>query len=122
MIRKKKYWHDYFFLLYFIVSFIPTLLTHPHGNPNMLRTFTAIPSIVYVIILGLEQLSILEIKKYKNYVLPIILMFVILSSLYELRTYFVHQAREMKYTFEIRKSFEWLKERGFVLTPEAYKY
>lgn len=122
MIKKKKYWYDFYFLLYFVISFVPTILSHPHGNPNMLRTFTATPTVVYFITLGLQYLSMLKIKRYKKYIPLVILMFVILSSLYELRTYFVHQAHEMKYTFEIRKSFDWLKERGFILTPEAYKY
>ncbi|MBI4004522.1 glycosyltransferase family 39 protein, partial [Candidatus Roizmanbacteria bacterium] len=32
------------FLFYFILSLIPSLLTPPSENPNMLRTFTVIPS------------------------------------------------------------------------------
>ena len=121
-IKKRKQWYDYYFLLYFTVSFIPTIFSHPHGNPNMLRTFTVLPGIIYFIALGMEYFATLEVKKYKKYVTFAILILIVLSSLYELRTYFVHQKREMQYTFEIRKSFDWLKKRNFILTPEAYQY
>src|SRR3989344_1169141 len=37
------------FLFYFLLSISPTLLTLPLDNPNILRTFTVLPSVIYFI-------------------------------------------------------------------------
>ncbi len=37
------------FLLYFLISLFPAILTYPWENPSMLRTFTVIPSVIYFI-------------------------------------------------------------------------
>lgn len=120
---RKKNIYDKFFLIYFAISLLPTIFTHPSGNPNMLRTFTLIPVVVYFITNGFIYLELLLNKLFlKRYTIMVLMCIIAVSSLYELRTYFIHQSREMKYTFEIRKSFEWLKKNNFILTPEAYQY
>ena len=89
---KNKY--NQFFLLWFLISLAPTLFTYPWENPNMLRTFTVLPSVVYFIGLSLQFISnIGMVKKYvpqKVLLIAIILLFSV-STVYELRTYFVHQ-------------------------------
>ena len=37
------------FLLYFLLSIFPALMTYPWENPNMLRTYTSLPAIVYFV-------------------------------------------------------------------------
>lgn len=48
--RDFKDWKNKLFIVYFIVSLSPTLLTLPLDNPNMLRTFTVLPSVIYFIV------------------------------------------------------------------------
>ncbi len=38
-----------FAICYLLFAIFPTILTYPWENPNMLRTFTAIPSVIYFI-------------------------------------------------------------------------
>ncbi len=88
------------FLFYFIIALVPTLLTPSSDNPNMLRTITVIPAVVYFI--GVAIMYLLErFKKYKKHVLITILLLLLSSTLYELRTYFVFQSRVSKNAFEI---------------------
>ena len=37
------------FLLYFLISIFPALMTYPWENPNMLRIYTVLPSVVYFV-------------------------------------------------------------------------
>jgi len=86
------------------------LLTYPWENPNMLRAFTAIPSVVFFVGHGLESLLGLNFKKaYKKYFAFIILFLLLLSSIYEIRTYFKHQAGVFKQAFEVKKTLQDLK-------------
>ncbi len=91
------------FVLYFLLSVIPTLLTYPWENPNMLRTITTIPSIIFfsvmVMYAGIHWFE----KKHKipySVVILVLFFVVILSGAYDLRTYFVHQAEVFKEAFE----------------------
>lgn len=98
--RYKKYPYSFMFIVYCAVSIIPTLFTPPSENPNMLRTFTAIPAVVYLI--GVAIAYILErFKRQKNVVIALISIALILSTLYELRTYFVFQSRVSRNAFGI---------------------
>lgn len=95
------------FLFWFLLSLAPTLVTYPWENPNMLRTFTAIPSIVYFI--GLSIIWVRNIKfshgAFKSkLVLGIMLLLLGISASYEIRTYFVHQAQVFKEAFEAERS------------------
>ncbi len=91
-----------FFFLWMIISIIPTILSSPSDNPNMLRTFTLIPSIVYFI-----GAAIFWIYKYgqktktQNIIYPILIALFIISAGYELRTYFAFQSRVFSNSFEV---------------------
>lgn len=91
-----------FFILYLIISIIPTVLTSPNDNPSMLRTITALPALVYGIGVGIQWLFQQIDKNKYRYVLGIIIgVFIFLSTTYELRTYFVFQSRVFKNAFEV---------------------
>lgn len=89
--------------MFFLVSVVPTLLTYPWENPNMLRTITTLPAIIffsvtaiYVCIHNLEKRWRVPYK-----VLLVLVFFVVmLSAVYDLRTYFVHQSVVFKEAFE----------------------
>lgn len=91
------------FLFYFFIAIIPTILTYPWENPNMLRTYTALPSIVYFIGLTFLEIYRLIKKKYKKYLFIFIYLssaLYLLSSIYELRTYFKYQRLVFKQAFD----------------------
>ena len=105
-IIKIKERNNQLFLLWFFLSLAPTLVTYPWENPNMLRTFTVIPSVVYFIGLTIKQLSnisFLQKPVLKKVFLVVIVIIVSASSFYELRTYFVHQAQVFKEAFEAQR-------------------
>lgn len=86
------------FLLYLFVGFIPTLFTYPWENPNMLRTYTMLPGVVYFV--GVGFFTLYDVVKrrvkwrlLKNGLILGLLGVLLLSSVYELRTYFVYQAK-----------------------------
>ncbi len=93
------------FLLYFLLSIFPALMTYPWENPNMLRTFTVIPSVVYFIGIASYNLSTIVsrlLTNKKNIFYYLIFIILILSSLYELRTYFKYQSKVFYDSFEIK--------------------
>ena len=91
-----------FFLGYFIISLVPTILTAPSDNPNMLRTFTMIPAIIYFIGIGVQYIFDKSPKFiYSKSVTFIFLFLILVSSLYELRTYFMFQSRVFNNSFEV---------------------
>lgn len=107
-LMKIKSVYNQFFLFYFFISLVPTLFTNPVENPNMLRTFTAIPSVVYFI--GMSVSTILT--KYKSWWFGLMIFFLLsLSSVYELRTYFIFQSRVVRNSFGIKCSIEKLIDK-----------
>lgn len=98
------------FLIYFSISFFPTLMTYPWENPNMLRTYTVIPSVIYFVGQGLIYLSsfIFDGTNFAKTVLNRKMLYFVfagiiaLSSVYELRTYFKYQSKVFEHSFEIR--------------------
>ncbi len=88
------------FLIYFLLSLIPAILTYPWENPSMLRTFTAIPAIVYFIGLSIAAL----LKRSNKLLLLIICILLFVSAVYEIRTYFFYQSRVFPAAFEIKQS------------------
>lgn len=105
-IKKIKERNNQLFILWFFLSLAPTLVTYPWENPNMLRTFTVIPSVIYFIGLAIKQLygiSFLQKPVLKKVFLIVIIIIVSVSSFYELRTYFVHQAQVFKEAFEAQQ-------------------
>lgn len=102
-LKKIKKLNNQVFFFYFLLSVFPALLTHPSDNPNMLRTYTTLPSIVYFAVYGYERM-INAVKKYafRNAVKLIFLILFFISSFYELRTYFVYQKRVLNDSFDVR--------------------
>ncbi len=92
-----------FFLLYFFIALLPTILTYPWENPNMLRTYTALPSIIYFTGQGiLLAYNVLRAKIKSERLIIIILAFLVGCSLfYELRTYFLFHSLVFKQAFDI---------------------
>lgn len=91
------------FLLYFFIALSPTLLTYPWENPNMLRTITCLPALIYFCIYSIAHIYIfLERKFHINYKILVMGIFVcmIISAAYDARTYFVFQVPVFKEAFE----------------------
>lgn len=91
------------FLLYFFISLFPTLLTYPWENPNMLRTITCLPAVVYFCMYATAAIYMLLEKKFHvNYKMLVMGIFacVIISAVYDARTYFVFQVPVFKEAFE----------------------
>jgi len=91
-----------FFVLYFLLSILPALMTYPWENPNMLRTYTCLPSIVFFIGQGIIVLFLFFSHKFKKYVQIICLVIIgiiCLSSAYEMHTYFIYQPLAFKNSF-----------------------
>ncbi len=92
--------YNNFFIFYFVVAALPSILTYPWENPNMLRTYTILPSLVYFV--SQSFLFLTKIKsKDKNIIFSIALFLIMISSIYEIRTYFVYQSEVFKHSFEI---------------------
>lgn len=94
-----------FFLIYFFLGAIPTILTYPWENPNMLRTYTMLPAIVYFIGQGLIFLYIFIRKKAAKFTFfyyIVVAALLVISIFYELRTYFVYQPIVFKQAFDVK--------------------
>jgi len=106
-----KQFNNQFFIGFFLVALIPTLFTYPWENPNMLRTYSAIPSVIYFMGLSIDYFFGLLGKRSFSPRLPIILIivFITFSSLYELRTYFIYQKIVSPTSFEIGMKLSDLK-------------
>ncbi len=90
------------FVIYFTLSILPSIFTYPWENPNMLRTFTVLPSIFYFIGVALSTLfRLFQLIKWGKFRL-ILFALIILSSLYEIRTYYKYQAKVFSQAFEIK--------------------
>lgn len=102
-IKQWKNFNNLIFLFYFFIAIIPTILTYPWENPNMLRTYTALPAIIYFIGLSFLELYKLIKNKFHRYIILffiLISLFFILSTTYELRTYFKYQPLVFKQSFD----------------------
>jgi len=89
------------FFIWFLISLAPTLVTYPWENPNMLRTFTAIPGVIYFSgIVVARLLAFAGTKQRKALALAAVAVLFAASGAYELRTYFVHQAAVFEEAFE----------------------
>ena len=104
LIDLKKNFYNQFFILYFILSLIPTLLTYPWENPNMLRTFTVIPAVVYFCGLTINFI----LNRFNKFKPALLLMFILVvaSSFYEIRTYYKYQVSVFKEAFEVEFPLE----------------
>jgi len=110
-IKKWKDNNNKLFLFYFSLSLLPALMTYSWENPNMLRTYTSLPSIVYFVGLSVITLNnffskIIKIKKPKHLVLNILFFILVFSGIYEIRTYFKYQSTVFNQAFEIKLPLE----------------
>ncbi len=107
ILNLKKFMNQ-FFLFYFILSLIPAIFTYPIENPNNLRTYTAIiPSLYFVgggIIYLLQSENKSKILLFGT-IFGLILLLT-LSSLYDLRTYFLYQKHVFTKSFELNGSIQ----------------
>lgn len=97
-----KNWRKFenrFFLLYFFIGIIPPMLTYPWENPNALRTVTVLPSLAYFA--GLTLNKLLNLNFSRKIMVSIIFIVLILSAVYDLRTYFVFQTKVFPEAFEL---------------------
>ncbi len=103
IINWKKF-SNLLFIVYCILAIIPTILTYPWENPNMLRTYTAIPAIVYFIsqsIIFMYQFFQKHVQRLVPFFLILIIIVIGTSTFYELRTYFVYQPLVFKQSFDV---------------------
>ncbi|VVA43717.1 conserved membrane hypothetical protein [Candidatus Roizmanbacteria bacterium] len=110
-IKNFKNLYNKLFLFYFLISLFPALMTYPWENPNMLRTYTTLPSIVYfigqaIIILNAAVHKIIKNKLFRYLILNTFYLILIFSCLYELRTYFKYQSTVFNQAFEIKLPLE----------------
>lgn len=101
------------FIGYFFIAVFPTLLTYPWENPNMLRTITCLPSVIYFSTYALASMHDMLGKKYhiRNMILVIgIFVSISISALYDIRTYYVFQAPVFREAFEAKMPLKYYIE------------
>ena len=109
-LRNIRHPYNALFVIYGVLAIIPTLLTYPHENPNMLRTITVLPAVMYCIGLGIMRLTHIAqhlkfTKKYYSYLVGILVCALIFSAYQDVRTYFVFQRKVFDEAFEIKDGF-----------------
>jgi len=114
-LRHLKKTPNSFFIFYFIISLLPAIFTYPWENPNMLRTFTVIPSVVFFIGQGILALINNRFLYNRKMLVQFILIILLsLSSVYELRTYFKYQSKVFKNSFEIQTTVDHLWKTKYI--------
>ena len=109
-LRQFRSGYNSVFLIYFFLALIPTLLTYPHENPNMLRTITVLPALMYFLGLGVRTLAHFfqeahQTKRYSSYIVTGLLLLLIGSAYQDARTYFIFQKQVFEEAFEIKDGF-----------------
>lgn len=104
---KKRTFYFLFFVGYFILGLIPTLLTYPQENPNHLRAFTLIPSVLFFIGCAVSGVLGQPFIKNKLIIIAGIMILITASALYELRTYFIYQTQVFPHAFEVTGPLEY---------------
>ncbi|MCX6731228.1 MAG: glycosyltransferase family 39 protein [Candidatus Roizmanbacteria bacterium] len=105
------------FVIYFFLAISPTLLTYPWENPNMLRTITCLPSLIYFCMFAIAHIYIMSEKRFHIYykILVIgIFIGIIVSAVYDARTYFMFQAPVFKEAFEAQMPLSY-----YINNPDA---
>ncbi len=106
-LRSKEKSNSVFFFSYFLLSIIPSILVYPWENPSMLRTYTTLPALAYFA--GLPLYYVLKSTYAVKKLIPFAVVFIILiSSAYELRTYFFYQTQVFPSAFEIKKPLDYV--------------
>ncbi len=96
LIISLKNWRKFvLFYLWAALSVFPSLLTLPTENPHFLRTYTVTVSLVFLITWALKTLF----EKFPKAAVWLLIL-VIVSGVYEVRTYFKYQATVFNKAFE----------------------
>jgi hypothetical protein len=92
---------------YLLIGLLPTLLTYPHENPNMLRTFTVLPALAFFVGQGIVWIytQVKDDVKKVQIVSVMIIIFLTISIFYEARTYFVFQKLVFIQAFDVMNVF-----------------
>lgn len=94
---------DVLMFAWLAISLLPTLLTYPWENPHMHRTITFVIPMAYFCARAVEMIR----EKYATRIATVgLITLVLLSSAYELRTYFVFQKDVFPQAFEIKEDLE----------------
>ncbi|KXK08970.1 MAG: hypothetical protein UZ21_OP11001000020 [Microgenomates bacterium OLB22] len=80
------------------IALLPMLLTYPWENPHMHRTITFVIPLAYFCA---RAVGWLWAKNFSRYAVLSIVVLVLISSMYELRTYFTFQKDVFPHAFEI---------------------
>ncbi len=96
---KKNKANFFFFLAWFLISIAPSLLTYPQENPHFLRTYSAIVALVFFMTETLANFW----QKRPIAIKLLLITLLILSSAYELRTYFYYQRQVFPQAFELKQ-------------------
>jgi len=91
----KKLKSSSLFYFWAIISIAPSLFTMPNENPHFLRTYTLTVSLVFFI-----TLSLFWIVKKRPRAIYWLALLILLSGIYEVRTYFKYQTQVFKNAFE----------------------
>ena len=106
LIKAMKQWNNNnnkLFIIYFFLSILPALMTYPWENPNMLRTYTCLPSVIFFTGQGIIVLFLFfshKFKKYTQIICFVIIGIICISSVYEMHTYFIYQPLAFKHSFD----------------------
>lgn len=107
-VKTNRTFFQLFFISYLLIGLLPTLLTYPHENPNMLRTYTVLPALAYFTGQGFMWMydQVRKDRKKTQLVGLAVIMFVIISAVYEARTYFMFQKLVYIQAFDLMNVFE----------------
>lgn len=114
----KKDRHAPLFGLYALMSVIPTLFTPSSDNPNMLRTVTMIPAVIYFMTVSVKHFCALRIGGTRKPLVLAVTAVLIVSVMYELRTYFLFQSRVFRNAFEVTCPLQELSKWGYAYIPK----
>lgn len=107
-IKTKRTFIQMLFIAYLLIGLLPTLLTYPHENPNMLRTYTILPSLAYFIGQGFMWMydQVRKDKKKTQLVGCAVVLLILFSGIYEARSYFMFQKLVYIQAFDLMNAFE----------------
>ena len=100
-IHQRKKIPQQIFLLYFVLSLAPALLTDPADNPSMIRSFTALAPVAYFCGVAANWLVDRAKKKRRLFAYGLLGIILLISAALELRTYYLFQTRVQRNAFEV---------------------
>ena len=100
-IHQRKKIPQQIFLLYFVLSLAPVIITDPADNPSMIRSFTALAPVAYFCGVAANWLIDQVKSNRKLLVYGLLGMILLISAALELRTYYLFQTRVQRNAFEV---------------------